>query len=122
MTDVVYVQLDREQAIQNLGSHWPVPADATVLRCPAPGGVTDGAVVIYERPGRPGVTWWLVDNIIPPQGAGTPDAHLASLIPESELIVPEPVEDPLPPDQDGLSATDTPSDRPSGPNPGTRKE
>jgi hypothetical protein len=96
---IVYVQLPREDVIPYLGPNWPPEAGVTVLRCPNPAGVTDGAVVVYTTPGRPGTTWWLVDSVIPPQDAGPVDEALAALIPESvlEVLDSEPVEEPAPP-------------------------
>ena len=54
----------------------------------------DGAVVVYETPGGPGVTWWLVDGVIPPQGAGPGGEALAELVPGATTeTVPDPVPD-----------------------------
>lgn len=108
---VSYIPLAREEVVSYLGPAWPPAADATVLRVPTEPGVTDGAVVVYAIEGRPGVTWWLVDGIVPPQEAGPVDEQLAAQVPGSELVTPEPVEDPTPPythpTQSGQTAEDT---------------
>lgn len=98
MTDPVFTAMDRDEVIGYLGSAWPPPADAPLLTLPPGCGITDGAVAVYPRPGRPGRTWWAVDGSIPPQGAGTPDEALAALLPGSVLVVtPPPPEDDPPP-------------------------
>lgn len=109
---VVYVSLPRDEVVSYLGPAWPPLAEAIVLRCPNPAGVTDGAVVIYTTPGQPGVTWWLVDSVIPPQQAGPVDESLALLIPESELVAPAPPDtqpDPPAPPPWGVNTADADS-------------
>lgn len=93
---VAYVQLPRDEVLPYLGPNWPPAPGTTVLRCPTPAGVTDGAVIVYGSPGRPGTTWWLIDSVIPPQDAGLVGEQLAALIPES-LLETLPAEDPEPP-------------------------
>ncbi|MFB8101350.1 hypothetical protein ACFC3O_00685 [Streptomyces sp. NPDC056007] len=93
MTDVTLYAMPREDVLSYLGHDWPPRPGATVVRIDPAGGVTDGIVSVYATPGRPGVSWWLVDGIIPPQGAGAGGEALAALIPGAvaELIpIPEP--------------------------------
>lgn len=99
MTDPIFTALDRDEVIGYLGGIWPPQQDATTLTLPPDCGITDGAVAVYPRPGRPGVTWWAVDSLIGPQGAGTPDEALAELLPGSVLNVPadQPTAPPPPP-------------------------
>lgn len=107
MTTVVYVPMPREQVLPYLGPAWPPAAGSTVLRCPTPAGVTDGAVIVYEVDGMPGTTWWLVDSVIPPQDAGPVGEQLAALIPESALeTVPTPDPETPPQTSSGVSAFD----------------
>ncbi|MFI8865343.1 hypothetical protein ACIGNW_00270 [Streptomyces sp. NPDC053707] len=94
MTNVTLIALPREAVLASLGPAWPPTPDATIVRIDSAAGVTDGAVVIYETPGQPGVTWWLVDGVIPPQGAGPGGDTLAALIPGATTeTAPEPVPD-----------------------------
>lgn len=123
MTDVTLIALPREDVLAYLGPAWPPARDAVLVRIDPAAGVTDGAVVVYETPGRPGVTWWLVDGVIPPQGAGPGGEPLAALIPGAVVVLPPEPEPETPP-------TDTVAPRPfepdhthpSGPNPGTWKD
>ncbi|MFF8467910.1 hypothetical protein [Streptomyces griseus] len=85
--------LPRDVVVGLLGAHWPAAPGSTLVRIDPAAGVTDGAVSVYTTPGRPGVTWWLVDGVIPPQGAGASGEALAALIPGAvaEYIpIPEP--------------------------------
>jgi hypothetical protein len=95
---VTYIPLPREDVLTSLGPAWPAPVGASLVRVPVSIGVTDGAVVVYEVEGRPGVTWWLVDGVIPPQGAGPAGEQLAALVPDSVVeIVPDPWQNATPP-------------------------
>lgn len=90
---VTVFDLPRDLVVGLLGAAWPPAPGSTVVRIDPAAGVTDGGISIYETPGRPGVTWWLVDGVIPPQGAGAGGEELAALIPGAvaELIpIPEP--------------------------------
>lgn len=80
-----YTPMEHDDAVAALGSYWPPTPGATVLRLPADAPITDGAVAVYPRPGRPGTLWWCADSIVPPQGAGQPDERLLGLIPGSSL-------------------------------------
>lgn len=92
MTTITLLALPREEVLTYLDT-WPPAPGTTVVRVDPAGGVTDGAVMVYTTPGRPGVTWWMVDGLIPPQGAGAGGEELAALIPGATV---EQV-----PDQDG---------------------
>lgn len=81
MTDITLIALPREGVLAALGPVWPPAPGAAIVRIPGASGVEDGAVVVYETPGRPGVTWWLVDGVIPPQGSGPGGDALAALLP-----------------------------------------
>lgn len=95
---VAYMPLPREEVLASLGAAWPAPVGAVLVRIPQYSEVTDGAVVIYVIEGRPGTTWWVVDGVIPPQGAGAGGEELAALIPDSVVeVVPDPWEDATPP-------------------------
>lgn len=106
MTTVVYVSMPRGQVIPYLGPAWPPAEGSTVLRCPAPAGGTDGAVIVYETEGMPGTTWWLVDSVIPPQDAGPVGEQLAALIPESVLETVPTTPPDTPPHSHAISAED----------------
>jgi hypothetical protein len=101
---VYWLSLQREQVVPNLGNSWPPAPGSTVLRIPPEVAmiVTSGAVIVYGEPGTPGRTWWIVDQIIPPQDAGPVDEALAAQIPGSVLETvpaeptPEPPIEPLP--------------------------
>lgn len=92
----VYTELPRDEVTVALGPYWPVPASAPHLVLPPDAPLVDGAVAVYPRPGRPGVTWWALDAAIPPQPSGTPDEALAALLPGSALVLPDPPPD-IPP-------------------------
>lgn len=98
MTAVAYIPLPREDVVSYLGQAWPAPSDATVLRVDPEQGVTDGAVTIAsEFPGMPGILWWLIDGVIPPQSVGPVTEALAAQIPGSVLVVPPEPPEPSPP-------------------------
>ncbi|MGP3752205.1 hypothetical protein [Streptomyces sp. IBSNAI001] len=97
MTDVTLIALPREAVLASLGPAWPAAPDAALVRIDQAAGVTDGAVVVYETPGQPGVTWWLVDGVIPPQGAGLGGEPLAALIPGATVDEPQPPAPDTPP-------------------------
>lgn len=124
MTDITIIALPRDDVIAYLGPDWPPAPDAVLVRIDPAAGVTDGAVVVYETPGQPGTTWWLVDGVIPPQGAGLGGESLASLIPGAIAEVPpEPDQQTPPVDHPPRPLTlsiQTPA--PPGPNPGTWKD
>ncbi|MEU0370639.1 hypothetical protein ABZ070_10300 [Streptomyces sp. NPDC006283] len=106
---VAYIPIDRTEVVSYLGSSWPPAATATFLRVPTEQGVTDGAVVIHEVEGQPGITWWLVDGIIPPQDAGPVDEALAALVPGSALETPAPQDEEPPGPPAGGFATSAPT-------------
>lgn len=94
MTDITLITVPREDVLTALGPDWPPAPGATIVRIPGASGVEDGAVVVYETSGQPGTTWWLVDGIVPPQGAGPGGNTLAALLPGAATeIVPDPVSD-----------------------------
>lgn len=111
MSTVAYVPLPRADVISYLGPAWPAAVGATILRPPADSGITDGAVAVYETPGQPGLTWWLVDGVVVPQPSGLVDEVLAALIPGSVLeVVPDLSPDPEQPPityPHGLTALDS---------------
>lgn len=90
MTDVTFLTLPRHDVAAYLGPAWPAPADALLLRIPADSGITDGALIIYAIPGQPGTTWWVIDSVVPPQGAGPVGEELVALVPGSVLETPPP--------------------------------
>ncbi|MGQ4351986.1 hypothetical protein [Streptomyces drozdowiczii] len=96
---VLILAMPRNEVIAQIGNQfWPVPDSAPLLRVPNEEDVTDGAVIVYPVPGRPGYLWWLVDGAIPPQAAGDVTEELAAQIPGSVLeLPPPPDEDPAPP-------------------------
>ncbi|MEU3700987.1 hypothetical protein AB0E82_02040 [Streptomyces anulatus] len=90
---VAVFALPHDVVVGLLGSSWPPAPGSTVVRIDPAAGVTDGGVSVYATPGRPGITWWLVDGVIPPQGAWVGGDVLAALIPGAvaEYIpIPEP--------------------------------
>ncbi|MEU0157934.1 hypothetical protein ABZ154_03575 [Streptomyces sp. NPDC006261] len=97
---VTVFDLPRDLVVGLLGAAWPPAPGSTVVRIDPAAGVTDGGISVYTTPGRPGTTWWLVDGVIPPQGAWVGGEVLAALIPGAvaELI---PVPEPEPPPHDG---------------------
>lgn len=98
---VLILAMPRDDVIVQLGNQfWPVPDGAPLLRVPNDDEVTDGAVVIYPVPGRPGYLWWLVDGAIPPQAAGDVTEALAAQIPGSVLELPPPPDVDQPPPVD----------------------
>lgn len=95
---VLTLSMPRVEVIAQIGpEYWPARDGSPLLRVPNDDGVTDGAVVIYPTPGQPGYLWWLVDGVIPPQAAGDVTAELAAQIPGSELELPPPPDEELPP-------------------------
>ncbi len=97
----VYTPMPRDEVISYLGPAWPPRPGTPYLTIPADAGITDGAVAVYPRPGRPGTSWWVVDSTVYQQDAGIPDETLAALIPGSVLgMVPDPDPDapPNPPE------------------------
>ncbi|MFJ1698187.1 hypothetical protein ACIOHC_24230 [Streptomyces sp. NPDC088252] len=95
MTTVAILDLPRDDVIAGLGpDYWPTRPDATLLRIDPATGVTDGAVIVYPTPGRPGYFWWLIDGAIPPQAAGTATEDLAAQVEGSVLESPPPSDDP----------------------------
>lgn len=85
----------RDEVIDALGPYWPIREDAALLRVDTSADqVTDGAVVVYPVPGRPGYLWWLIDGVIPQQAAGEVTAELAEQIPGSVLELPPPDDEP----------------------------
>lgn len=88
---VTVFALPREDVLSYLGPSWPPAPGSTVVRIDPATEVTDGGVSVYETPGRPGITWWLVDGVIPPQGAWVGGDVLAALIPGAVAeLIPEP--------------------------------
>lgn len=90
---VTVFALPHDVVVGLLGPAWPPTPGSTVVRIDPAAGVTDGGVSVYATPGRPGITWWLVDGVIPPQGAWIGGDVLAALIPGAvaEYIpIPEP--------------------------------
>jgi hypothetical protein len=104
MSTIYWISLQREHVVAYLGTAWPPTPGDTVLRIPPDVAmiVSSGAVIVYDTPGMPGRTWWIVDQIIPPQDAGPVDESLAAQIPGSTLETvpaepdPEPPVDPYP--------------------------
>ncbi|MET8841448.1 hypothetical protein ABZW67_15310 [Streptomyces rubiginosohelvolus] len=91
MTDITLYAMPRDEVLSYLGPDWPPVPGASVVRIDPAAGVTDGTVSVYDTPGRPGTAWWLVDGVIPPQGAGPGGEPLAALIPGAVVeIVPDP--------------------------------
>lgn len=90
---ITVLALPRDQVITSLGPCWPPTPGSVLVRIDPAGGVTDGAVIVYENPGQPGTAWWLVDGVIPPQGAGLGGEPLAALLPGATV---ESVPDPSP--------------------------
>ncbi|WP_098892270.1 hypothetical protein [Streptomyces sp. or3] len=78
--NVTVYAMPRDEVLSYMGTDWPPTPGATVVRIDPAAGVTDGTVSVYETPGRPGISWWLVDGVIPPQGAGAGGEALAALI------------------------------------------
>lgn len=94
MTDITLIALPRDGVLAALGPAWPPPPGAVIVRIAEGSEVVDGAVVVYETPGQPGVIWWLVDGVVPPQGAGPGGDALAALIPGATTeTVPDPAPD-----------------------------
>ncbi|WP_420169008.1 hypothetical protein [Streptomyces violaceoruber] len=90
MTAVTVYAMPRDEVLSSLGPYWPPAPGATVVRIDPAAGVTDGTVTVYETPGRPGVSWWLADGLVPPQVAGAGGEVLAALIPGAAVeVVPD---------------------------------
>lgn len=63
--------MPRDEVLSYLGPNWPPRPGAVVVRVTAL-GIENGAVTVYAVEGQPGMTWWAVDGLIPPQDAGLP--------------------------------------------------
>ncbi|MGA5506826.1 hypothetical protein [Streptomyces umbrinus] len=84
--NVTFEPMPREDVLGHLGPHWPPAPGSTVVRVLNPVDVTNGAITVREADDKPGVTWWVVDGLLVPQGAGP-----AVLLPGCALeTVPEP--------------------------------
>ena len=69
---ITHTPMARDEALAQLGPHWPPLPGAEVVHVGAAVAIEHGAVAVHETDGRPGTTWWAVDGLIVPQDAGPP--------------------------------------------------